>query len=654
MPSRNPFQAAGMLVVSFFALLSMTLSTTIGIVGVAKADPPGKQCTDRALKEQLQRSHDLREKRSRGQTRYYRLTATLDQFDLLGRISSRTQLRGDIERRVTGGLDPNGRTTEQVRWRNVGFRPWSKATGEYGKYVPLSWADNFSYEFSVESKYDAMNWDLTSIPKDHTGYLFRAVLSVTAHYEFDFMRSSAHGRIDQLTKIGQLITDLPEEGQKFSLNHPPVVKESVLERMHIQVGLPGITIVNGEPCAILEFRQGPQDFALLLASARGLKLKLKSWQYGQCLIRLADGGLVSAQMTENTISNAASATPSYGKGNYFIQEISPAEFEKGLTEWNNDRRYVSFIQASQAHDSTLLNDSSRACETVLTLKPQRHNTAQFRLTLTRQNMDPRGELRDLSQLRGDMTLSAAGKGPMSNNNELVTWRNVGARLSPAPSAPYGPYQRLPGTEKLSYVVSPGGLLPLEGITEAIGSYNARQEDFISLAKTGNDFSSLLSLIVDGKVSLRQPGDVLFLDAAKYPFLSYQGPRENTQDPNGAYLRFLGFTEVSGQTSALIDFLYTPVSQQRTIGSSHEARTVTTTTWRYGVLAVSLTSGGLANGEISERQLRSFADATGQGVVSDYLVTNYQLERLNPTRLALGLDGWNKEQSRRPVGRIYNR
>lgn len=637
------------LAAALYAVCAMLFATLVA--PSATTPEKTKKCLDLNVPRLLRQKHNLRERPTVGQTRFFRLIATLDKSDPSG-SGSGSQIRGDLERKVSA-IASDGSFTEQIRWRNVAIRPWLSAKGEYGPFFPVTWANNFSYEFSADSNYESLKWDLSSLPKDHSGYMFRAVLSVTAHYEFDFMRSVSHAQIDQLTRIGQLITDVPENRETFSLNLPPIVNESRLERKHVQVGLPGITIVNGEPAAILEFRQGPQDFALTMTAAERMEVKIKSWQYGQCLIRLRDGALISAQLTENIISNIGSSS-SYDQGNYVIQEISSAEFEKGLTDWTNDRGHKQFIEFGQTHQS--MRGSSQAetpCPTELFRKPRPNRATDFRLTITRQNMDPRGETTDTNQVRGEMTLTAGNSSSRGVRQPSITWRNVVTRISKAPGSPYENPETMKLVNGLSYLVPTGLSGDSEQIPDLSSLSDTQKEALVALIRTGSDFESLRSIAATPAARLRQPGDWYFLDSDKYSFPSFPGTSADSRLSKGTYLRFLGFTEVAGQPCVLIEFLFTPVVHDIATAANGAAKE-RITTWRYGVIAVGLSDGNLKSGEISERQLRSISDADGKARASRYVVTNYQLEATNSKRLPSAANEWRNDDSSRPAGRIYNR
>jgi hypothetical protein len=304
------------------------------------------------LQEWLNQEYALKPKYVKGQERYYRLWQTLEQLDRWGNLQGRSQWRGDLER-VVESVDPSGRAEEKITWKNVGSRNWLMAEGKYGPHRPLPWADGFSYGFSAEDGYAELRADYESIPKTPEGMLFRMAFQVSAHLEFDFLRSSRHGAIERLREVGSLLLNPPEDGQKFALDFPPWTVNSDLEKKHVEIGFLGLTQVNGEPCAIIDYKQGPQDFLWETPGSQGAALgvqegvsswhtAMKSWHHGLFFVRLRDGSLVSGWLTEPTMGKITpqgdgQPIPRYGRGTWSIQEITAEDYAAGLKDWDQEQ-----------------------------------------------------------------------------------------------------------------------------------------------------------------------------------------------------------------------------------------------------------------------------------------------------------------------------
>lgn len=295
----------------------------------------------------LEHEYNLKPRFVKGQKRYYRLWMTIENLDNYGTVAQRSQWRGDFERVVTA-VDASGRAEERVTWKNVGFRNWLMKEGRYGPHQAASWADGFSYDFSMEDDYGDLNWDLSKIPKNMLGFLFVGGLQISAHAEFDFMRSSRHARIEKLRRIGERMKDLPEEGKAFDLDFPPVFTNSKLVRKHVQVGFLGLTLANGEPCALIDYQQGPQPFTWTMEMGPPFQpqpvtvnTELTSRQNGIFVVRLSDGSLVNGQFIERTFQKitpvGSEPASRAGQGMWHIREITPEEFKQGLANWEQEQ-----------------------------------------------------------------------------------------------------------------------------------------------------------------------------------------------------------------------------------------------------------------------------------------------------------------------------
>jgi hypothetical protein len=305
-----------------------------------------------ALKRVLSGEFNLKPKFELGKQSFYRLWQTIELFDPYGDVLHRNQWRGDFGRKVES-VNESGEAREAITWHSVGVRTWNAGESRYGPARELPYARGFSYTLSIEDDYKDLNWDYSAIPRSIEGSTFRQAFTVTAHFEFDFLRSISHAAIDRLRKLGDLISDPPEEGKTFSLSFPPVVRNSLLERQHIHIGLLGLNLFDGEPCALLLFRQGPQKFSWdgiegPDITAEGMyednvwHKDLKSWQEGHLSVRLADGGLAEGELWETHMIKRArpggdDPVAVHSRGIWSIRAISSEAYSKGLMDWNQDQ-----------------------------------------------------------------------------------------------------------------------------------------------------------------------------------------------------------------------------------------------------------------------------------------------------------------------------
>ncbi len=329
--------------------LRRLLAFLIGVVVVGGAIMAlAEDKTMRLARELLNHDYNLKQRYSKGQKRHYRLWMTLEVLGPAGDVTFRNQWRGDFERLVLA-VDSTGRADEQVTWKNVGWRMWDPSGNHYGKPEVFASASGYTYRFSAESSYDELKWDLSPLAQSPLSSAFQGGLQVSAHYEFDFMRSSRHAAIEKLRRPGDVLRHTPEEGQAFSLDFPPYMTDSHFHREHVVVGFRGLTLCSGEPSAIIDYHQGPQDFTWMSnvtsvttgAQSSKAHTQLKSWQDGEFLVRLQDASLLQGEFMEHHIMQV---TPEGGgptslasRGIWSIREITPADYSNGLSDWDGDQ-----------------------------------------------------------------------------------------------------------------------------------------------------------------------------------------------------------------------------------------------------------------------------------------------------------------------------
>ncbi len=161
------------------------------------------------------------------------------------------------------------------------------------------------------------------------------MLTVDAHFEFDYLRSSFHGGIEKLHRIGDEV-EAPDSQLTFSIDLPPIVPSSHLKKTNVYTKFLGLTQINQEPCAILAHRQGPGEFSLNfdLGSNKAMSIAVNSSFWGNLIVRLQDGSLVHGDFIEHVRAQATipgQEKPNYSatQAEYNINEISKEAFAQG-------------------------------------------------------------------------------------------------------------------------------------------------------------------------------------------------------------------------------------------------------------------------------------------------------------------------------------
>jgi len=321
----------------------LTATSIIALASVmfaqgTKTNPPSPSSASSLakLKPSLTQTYDLKPKYKQGEVCYQRLVIVYHALDSAGHIVNRNEVRGDLERRVESVL-PDGKAYEQIRWKNWASRSAPGATGAYGPYQFYDWAEGFSYRFSAEDPHDKFHWNYEKFPKTMQAYLV-LMHTVDAHFEFDYLRSSYHGAIEKLRRIGDEV-EAPDSHQRFTINFPPLVPNSHLDKTNVYTEFIGLTYAGGEPCAILAHRQGPGDFWLDFAVGPGQtrRSEITSSFAGNLYVRLSNGTLVHGDFVEWVFSKMPGPDPNkpnhqYMRGDYNIDEISREEYLKGISD----------------------------------------------------------------------------------------------------------------------------------------------------------------------------------------------------------------------------------------------------------------------------------------------------------------------------------
>ena len=655
------------------------LFLTAGLIAVNPAKSKDKNAVDptATLRKVVNQKWNLKPRYTVGQKRYYRLWQTIESLDQSGYVRSRSQWRGDFQREVKS-VEPNGKAYEQITWKSVGLRSWNNETARFDQAIPVPWAEGFSYLFSAEEGYAEFDQriDYSALPKSMFGFAFRGALQVTAHVEFDYLRSSRHATIERLQLPGQLLQDVPEDGIVFPLDYPSVVTNSALERKHVQVGFLGLTVLNREPCGVLDYRQGPQDFSWNIITGQAADSTptgmvpggLKSWHYGVFFVRLSDGSLIQAELTEhhvqrNPLLRTPGAGPQYSLGIWTIREITEEDFEEGLASWSREQMpRVEMLSPGPAAASSKAGDSFvglASREYDLRPKPSPKAKNFYRLTTTIYFHDKLGDLLGRRQWRGDFERRQDPKSIGGPVRDLITWKNVGYRVADGGfDVPFLPHTAPEWAQGFSYSFSPelgyedfpwdhysGIPKTLIGYQFKLHTVNAHFEfDFLRSSEHG-----ALEKIrrVGDHVRVPDNGRVFSIDHPPV-VVNSRFHRENV------ITTFLGFSQVNGEPCAVLEFRQGPqkFSWDR-LTEPQKTEHTELTSRQYGLLFVRLTDGSLLRGDFSERGILRTKPQGGEEQPG-YFVAIFELEKITLDEFRRGQGSWDQEQPKHPAGRVYDR
>jgi len=269
--------------------------------------------TDDALRQEF----DLRYRPKVGDESFYRLDIVYRTLEELGTYSAREGYRGDFKRAVDS-VGSDGAVRETITWNNV-CRREAKGDEPFGPWEHLGWADGFQYAFSAEDSYDDFHWNYEDFPKDQIGW-FVLLLTVDAHFEFDFLRSTRHGAIERLRRLGDVVV-APDSNTPFWLGLPPIMDVPAFNKQNLRTTFEALTARNGHHCAQLRFQMDQSPFEMI---AGGTTIQASSTFEGTISVRLDDGSLEHGEFLEYVFQSIGTASPIYD-----ISRIDEASYLKG-------------------------------------------------------------------------------------------------------------------------------------------------------------------------------------------------------------------------------------------------------------------------------------------------------------------------------------
>jgi hypothetical protein len=236
MRSRKQYCICGGLFLALLCFLALGPVGKIGNDAVADQRP-------------TQRSYDLTPRYQKGQTSFYRMTQTV-YFLSEAAVLSRTRQSADFKREVVE-VREDGSAVERITWRHYAMAVGQGRKGALGEPERPPWTEDFSYLFSAEDSHEDFHWDYSAIPVTAMGDGFMTY-TINAHFEFDFLRSRAHGAIEQLRRVGDSVL-VPDTDHPFDIRLRATPQAWTCIKRDHTLTFQGLSECGGHPCAVLEF-----------------------------------------------------------------------------------------------------------------------------------------------------------------------------------------------------------------------------------------------------------------------------------------------------------------------------------------------------------------------------------------------------------------
>ncbi|MGH2785555.1 MAG: hypothetical protein ACRDJ1_09850 [Actinomycetota bacterium] len=271
-----------------------------------------------SLDEFLDQEYDLSIRSKPGDTSYYRETVLYRHLNDRGLPLWRELYQGDL-RRVVDSVDAEGAAHETITWKNV-IRRFGNDEDPLGPAEPLTWADGYEYQFCVETPQP--EWSIEGWPNDLIGWGVHCLV-IDAHYEYDFLRSTEHGAIGKLRRIGDVVAP-PDDERPFPIHFGPFIEVPAFTKRNLRTRFTGLTRKNGEACGILAFDMDASPFHMFM---QGNRVDLTPRFSGTLTVRLDDGALEHGQFVEWVMTEGKMISPVYE-----ISRIEKSDYESGSIE----------------------------------------------------------------------------------------------------------------------------------------------------------------------------------------------------------------------------------------------------------------------------------------------------------------------------------
>jgi len=289
------------LVVSLWLLSAMLAGTgsaaprQMGAPGHPRAAKTGAASEVYTIPQVLEKRYDLTPRYQLGQTTYYRFVQTIYLVGAAQEVLQRIQTSGNFQRQVVK-LREDGAAVERITWRKFANLVGSGRTGPFGEPQTVPASENFSYLFCAEDSYENFHWNYESIPKTMLGDGFM-MLSINAHFEFDFLRSRSHGAIHQLHRLGDRVV-APDTDRPFTIHSRAIPQSWTCTKRDLTLTFLGLSEVQRHPCALLEFWTWLDVDAELGSGTNRMQRPGHTQFDGHLLVDLQDGSLWRGDFNE--------------------------------------------------------------------------------------------------------------------------------------------------------------------------------------------------------------------------------------------------------------------------------------------------------------------------------------------------------------------
>jgi hypothetical protein len=269
----------------------------------------------------LDATYDLSYRPAPGSSSYFCLDILYRSIGDGGAVKGVENWRGGFRRSVDR-IDPDGAVRETITWKHTVKRDRGADT-PFGEWQALDFADDFTYPFCAEDDYPDFQPDYSVFPRGEDTWPLGwnvLLLTVDAHFEFDFLRSRRHGAIDRLRRIGDSCLT-PDTDHPFRLELAPVVDVPAFTKRDLRNTFIGLAAAGGEACGIVAFGMEVSPFQMTIG---GHTFDVSSIFRGTLTIRLGDGSLEHGEFDEFVMGATPPVYPRYE-----IRRIDEATWQGG-------------------------------------------------------------------------------------------------------------------------------------------------------------------------------------------------------------------------------------------------------------------------------------------------------------------------------------
>ena len=267
-------------------------------------------------------TYDLSYRPAPAAASYYCLDILYRSIGDEGKVKGVENWRGGF-RRAVDTVDPDGAVRETITWKHASRRERGADT-PFGEWQLLDFAEDFTYPFCAEDDYPDFQPDYSGFPRGEATWTLGwnvLLLTVDAHFEFDFLRSRRHGGIDRLRQVGDTCLT-PDTDHPFRLELPPMVDVPGFTKRNLRNTFVGLTSAGGEACGVVAFGMDVSPFEMTIG---GHSFGISSIFRGTLTMRLDDGSLEHGEFDEFVVSANGPVYPRYE-----IRRIDEATWQGGI------------------------------------------------------------------------------------------------------------------------------------------------------------------------------------------------------------------------------------------------------------------------------------------------------------------------------------